>query len=168
MIQDGVHTLTKPQAVREVVSPKTARLVTGMLVEVVEKGHGKKAGVPGYYVAGKTGTAQIPDHKHGGYMPPEYTIGSFAGYAPADHPKFAMLIRIDHPRNVAFAESSAAPTFGEIAQFLLSYFHVEPTRPILKPQAVPQQDPTLLPAAPLVPSVPVSATSTDTPLPNVK
>ena len=168
VIQDGVHTLTKPQAVREVVSPKTARLVTGMLVEVVEKGHGKKAGVPGYYVAGKTGTAQIPDHKHGGYMPPEYTIGSFAGYAPADHPKFAMLIRIDHPRNVAFAESSAAPTFGEIAQFLLSYFHVEPTRPILKPQAVPQQDPTLLPAAPLVPSVPVSATSTDTPLPNVK
>ncbi len=130
VIQDGVSTKTKPEAVREVVSSRTARLVTGMLVNVVENGHGKRAGVPGYYVAGKTGTAQIPDPKKGGYLPPDVTIGSFAGYAPADHPKFAMIVKIDRPRTVQFAESSAAPIFGEIAQFLLSYFHVEPERPL--------------------------------------
>ncbi len=130
VIQDGVSTKTKPQPVREVVSSRTARLVTGMLVNVVENGHGKRAGVPGYYVAGKTGTAQIPDPKNGGYLPPEVTIGSFAGYAPADHAKFAMLVKVDRPKTVAFAESSAAPIFGEIAQFLMTYFHIEPERPL--------------------------------------
>ena len=132
-IQNGVSTKTKPQPVREVVSSRTARLVTGMLVNVVENGHGKRAGVPGYYVAGKTGTAQIPNPKGGGYLPPEITIGSFAGYAPADHPKFAMIVKMDKPRTVEYAESSAAPVFGEIAQFLLSYFHVEPERPLPTP-----------------------------------
>ena len=132
-IQNGVSTKTKPQPVREVVSSRTARLVTGMLVNVVENGHGKRAGVPGYYVAGKTGTAQIPNPKGGGYLPPEFTIGSFAGYAPADHPKFAMIVKMDKPRTVEYAESSAAPVFGEIAQFLLSYFHVEPERPLPTP-----------------------------------
>lgn len=129
-IQDGERTVTKPQTVRQVVSERTARLVTGMLVNVVEKGHGKLAGVPGYYVAGKTGTAQIPNPNGGGYLPFDQTIGSFAGYAPADNPKFVMLIRIDKPRTVNYAESSAAPIFGEIAQFLLSYYHVEPSRPL--------------------------------------
>ena len=132
IIQDGVSQKTKPQPVREVVSSRTARLVTGMLVNVVENGHGKRAGVPGYYVAGKTGTAQVADPKNGGYLPSTITIGSFAGYAPADHPKFAMIVKIDKPKTVQFAESSAAPIFGEIAQFLLSYFHVEPDRPLPK------------------------------------
>ncbi|MBP9763020.1 penicillin-binding protein 2 [Patescibacteria group bacterium] len=130
IIQNGVSTVTKPQPVREVVSSRTARLVTGMLVNVVENGHGKRAGVPGYYVAGKTGTAQIADPKNGGYLPSDVTIGSFAGYAPADHPVFAMIVRIDRPKTVQYAESSAAPIFGEIAQFLMSYFHVEPERPL--------------------------------------
>jgi cell division protein FtsI/penicillin-binding protein 2 len=130
VIQNGVSSVTKPQPVREVVSSRTARLVTGMLVNVVEKGHGKRAGVPGYYVAGKTGTAQVADSKKGGYLPPEVTIGSFAGYAPADHPVFAMIVRIDKPKTVQYAESSAAPIFGEIAQFLMSYFHIEPERPL--------------------------------------
>ncbi len=132
IIQNGVSTKTKPEPVREVVSSRTARLVTGMLVNVVENGHGKRAKVPGYYVAGKTGTAQIPNPKGGGYLPPEFTIGSFAGYAPADHAKFAMIVKMDKPRTVEYAESSAAPVFGEIAQFLLTYFRVEPERSLPK------------------------------------
>ena len=98
-----------------------------MLGNVVEKGHGKRACVPGYSVAGKTGTAQIPDPHGAGYLK-NVTIGTFAGFAPVDNPQFAMVVRVDRPKDVQFAESSAAPLFGKIAKYLLSYYHVSPTR----------------------------------------
>jgi cell division protein FtsI/penicillin-binding protein 2 len=112
-----------------VVSARASRLITGMMVNVVEHGHGKRAGVPGYYVAGKTGTAQVARDDGQGYLE-NATIGSFAGYAPADDPQFVMLVKIDRPKTVQFAESSAAPVFGEMAAFLLSYLRVKPDRPI--------------------------------------
>ena len=97
-----------------------------MLVSVVKNGHGKKAGVPGYLVAGKTGTAQVPKKDGPGYEEGVH-VGSFAGFAPAYDPKFVMLVKLDNPKNVEWAESSAAPTFGEMAKFMLDYFGVEPT-----------------------------------------
>ena len=97
-----------------------------MLVSVVKNGHGKRAGVPGYLIAGKTGTAQIPKKGGPGYEEGAH-VGSFAGFAPAYDPKFVMLVKLDNPRNVEWAESSAAPTFGEMAKFMLDYFGVEPT-----------------------------------------
>jgi cell division protein FtsI/penicillin-binding protein 2 len=100
-----------------------------MLVSVVENGHGKKAAVPGFWVAGKTGTAQVPKRNGLGYEP-DLTIGSFAGYAPASDPKFVMLVKIEHPRDVQWAESSAGPVFGEMAKYLLTYLQVQPERPI--------------------------------------
>ena len=124
---DGTKDITQPQVIRRVISEKAAGLLGGMLVNVVENGHGQKAGVKGYYVAGKTGTAQIPRKDGGGYETGA-NIGSFAGFAPADDPKFVMLVRIDRPRDVAWAESSAAPLFGEIADFLLQYYQVPKTR----------------------------------------
>ncbi len=124
---DGSHEVTQPQVIREVISPRTSRLISAMLVNVVEHGHGKRAAVPGYYIAGKTGTAQIPDPHANGYLK-DATVGSFAGYGPADHPAFVMLVKIDRPRTVQFAESSAGPIFGELAKFLLSYLHVPPDR----------------------------------------
>lgn len=127
---DGAQISTKPQVVREVISSRTSRLVTGMLVDVVENGHGKHAGVDGYYVAGKTGTAQVPKPNGKGYLDNTITIGSFVGYAPADHPKFAMLVKVDKPKTVQFAESSAAPIFGEMAKFLLTYYRIPPERPL--------------------------------------
>ena len=99
------------------------------MVSVVERGHGKRAGVPGYYVAGKTGTAQIARSDGKGYES-DGTIGTFVGFAPMEDPKFAMLVRIDRPKDVQFAESSAAPLFGEIAKFLLQYFEVRPVRDV--------------------------------------
>jgi cell division protein FtsI/penicillin-binding protein 2 len=116
-----------PQIIRQVISNKTATTISAMLVSVVEKGHGKRAGVPGYYVAGKTGTAQVVSATGRGYDPSRH-IGSFVGFAPIDDPKFVMAIRIDDPKDVMWAESSAAPLFGEISQFLLNYFEVKPTR----------------------------------------
>jgi cell division protein FtsI/penicillin-binding protein 2 len=111
----------------QVITPKTAATISAMLVNVVENGHGKRAAVPGYYIAGKTGTAQVPFVDRAGYDP-EKTIGSFIGFGPVDNPKFLMLVRIDNPEGVRFAESTAAPAFGEIASFILNYLQVPPSR----------------------------------------
>jgi cell division protein FtsI/penicillin-binding protein 2 len=121
---DGSVSESSPQEVRRVISQKTAHDVSQMLRSVVEKGHGKRAGVPGYAVGGKTGTAQVV---FGGKYEEGKNIGSFAGFAPVDNPRFTMLVRLDNPKTVEWAESSAAPTFGELMKFLLEYYHVEPT-----------------------------------------
>ncbi|MCI0479266.1 penicillin-binding protein, partial [Candidatus Uhrbacteria bacterium] len=72
----------------------------------------------------------------------DVTIGSFAGFAPASDPAFVMLVKIDHPKDVTWAESSAAPLFGEMAAFLLTYLHVPPERPVGDaPTAVPEDVP---------------------------
>lgn len=122
---DGTVTKTQPKLVRQVISQKAASLISGMLVDVVENGHGKKAAVKGYYIGGKTGTAQVASN--GVYVQND-NIGSFLGYGPIEDPKFVMLVFVNHPRDVAFAESTAAPAFGEIAQFILNYYNIPPTR----------------------------------------
>lgn len=126
---DGTSTVTQPSEIRPVVSPATATTVSAMLVNVVKNGHGQRAGVPGYFIAGKTGTAQVPKADGPGYQE-NVTIGTFAGYGPVDDPKFVMVVRIDRPRDVQFAESSAAPLFGEIADFILHYYDIPPTAPL--------------------------------------
>ncbi len=118
-----------PIEVKQVIKPETANKITGMLISVVENGHGKKAGVKGYKVAGKTGTAQVPDLVNGGYKEHE-NIGSFAGYFPANNPKFVMLVKIDNPKTVTWAEESAAPVFGKIAKWLLQYYQIPPTESV--------------------------------------
>ncbi|OGL94397.1 hypothetical protein A3H12_03190 [Candidatus Uhrbacteria bacterium RIFCSPLOWO2_12_FULL_47_9] len=125
-VADGTVEKRSSQDITQVMSPKTSRMLGAMLVAVVENGHGKRAGVPGYYIAGKTGTAQVASES-GGYEL-NNTIGSFAGFGPVEDPKFAMIVRIDNPRDVIWAESTAAPLFGEMARFLLQYFKVAPTR----------------------------------------
>jgi cell division protein FtsI/penicillin-binding protein 2 len=102
----------------DVMSAETAKKVSGMLVSVVENGHGKPAKVEGYKVAGKTGTAQVPK-SDGGYEENSF-IGSFAGFAPEEDARFVMLVKLNKPKNVEWAESSAAPIFGEIANWLLN------------------------------------------------
>lgn len=118
---------TEPKVIRQVISSRTSVLLGGMLVSVVENGHGKRAGVPGYFVAGKTGTAQVPKKDGGGYET-DVTIGSFVGFAPVEDPKFVMLTKMDHPRSTIWAEATAAPLFGEIAKYVLNYLKVPPSR----------------------------------------
>jgi len=122
---NGFQETVAPEAVRQVISPETARTIKAMLVNVVRNGHGQRAGVPGYYVGGKTGTAQVPYGDRPGYHPDEH-IGTFVGFAPLNEPAFVMLAKIDVPRDVRFAESSAAPLFGDLASFLLNYYQVPP------------------------------------------
>jgi cell division protein FtsI/penicillin-binding protein 2 len=124
---DGQEENIASQEIRRVISQTTSYKVSQMLGSVVTNGHGKKAGVPGYQVAGKTGTAQVASTTARGYEEGK-TIGSFVGFAPLDNPKFAILVKMDNPKNVQWAESSAAPAFGELMKFLLEYYDIEPTQ----------------------------------------
>jgi stage V sporulation protein D (sporulation-specific penicillin-binding protein) len=124
---DGSESRPQRNKPADVIDSKTASTISAMLVEVVENGHGKQAGVKGYYVAGKTGTAQVASASHAGYDANK-TIGSFIGFGPVENPEFLMIVRIDNPRDVKFAESTAAPAFGEIAQYILNYLKVPPSR----------------------------------------
>ncbi|TXH02122.1 MAG: penicillin-binding protein 2 [Candidatus Moraniibacteriota bacterium] len=128
---DGTTEPVVPREVRRVVSQATSKEVGAMLRSVVVNGHGKRADVPGYLVVGKTGTAQVAKKGEKGYED-GLTIGSFAGYAPLDDPQFVVLVKFDNPQDVLWAESSAAPTFGKIMQFLLNYQRIQPTEPLSK------------------------------------
>jgi cell division protein FtsI/penicillin-binding protein 2 len=112
-------TLNKPKEVRRVINENSAVTVRGMLVSVVEKGHAKLAQVPGYYVGGKTGTAQIAE----GGIYTEKTMQSFIGFGPIDNPKFVILITLKNPET-KFSSNSAAPTFNRVASFLFDYYEV--------------------------------------------
>jgi len=124
---DGSIDEPRPDTEEQILDTQTAVQVAGMMVEVVESGHGKKAAVSGYYIAGKTGTAQVAYKDRSGYDP-NTNIGSFIGFGPVDDPRFLMLVRIDNPTSVKFAESTAAPAFGEIAGFILNYMQIPPSR----------------------------------------
>ena len=125
--KNGQVEVFTPQEKAQVISSKAAHTVGAMLVNVVENGHGKRAGVPGYYIGGKTGTAQIARSDGPGYDP-DRSIGTFAGFGPIDDPKFVIVVKITNPRAARFAESTAAPTFGEMAQFLVNYYQIPPSR----------------------------------------
>lgn len=119
---NGGQSITKPQQRRRVISEKSSALVSGMLANVIENGHAKKAGVKNYYIAGKTGTAQVASLEKRGYG--DQTIHTFIGFAPVDDPKFVMLVKLDNLKNIKYAADSAAPLFGKIAKFILDYYQV--------------------------------------------
>lgn len=119
-----------PTFVRQVIRPDTAKKLTKMLVAVVDDntlGESRFARVPGYAVAGKTGTAQIP--VPGGYSN-NRTIASFVGFVPAENPRFVILVRVDDPKDTPWGETVAAPVFSAIAKQLLNYYQIPPTRPV--------------------------------------
>jgi cell division protein FtsI (penicillin-binding protein 3) len=95
---------------------------------VVARGTGQEAAVPGFPVAGKTGTAQKLDRETGGYSPTK-VIASFVGYVPANSPRLAILVVIDEPRGTAWGGTVAAPVFREIAHEVLSYLAIPPVVP---------------------------------------
>ncbi|MGH3036444.1 MAG: peptidoglycan D,D-transpeptidase FtsI family protein [Gaiellaceae bacterium] len=112
---------------RRVVSRRTARQLTQMLRGVVEEGSGTPAKVPGYRVAGKTGTAAKPEPT-GGYSTSRY-VASFVGFVPASRPRLVVLVTVDEPQGVIWGGTVAAPVFSEIAQFALQYLEVPPDAP---------------------------------------
>ena len=125
IIENGQENIRTSQFIRQVISPATAATLSAMLVSVLENGYGRRAKVDNYFVAGKTGTAQIPK-KDSGYS--EDIIHSFVGFAPATDPKFVALVKLDNPKKGKYADSTAAPTFGKIAEFILKYYNILPDR----------------------------------------
>lgn len=123
---NGTTTPTKPEIIDAPITEKTATTMKSLLVGVVDSGF-DKARVKGYDIAGKTGTAQIPDEK-GGYLENKQFIHNFVGFAPAYDPRFTILIKMDRPQGITFAADSLSPVFGDMAEFLLRYFKIPPTR----------------------------------------
>lgn len=116
---DGRIEETKPLIVRDVLTKKTSSWLSGMLVRVIDNGQGVLAKVDGYYLGGKTGTAQIAGQ--GGYTN-EYNH-SFIGFGPVDNPRFIIFLKFEKPK-LAYSSTTAAPTFAEIAEFVLKYYKI--------------------------------------------
>lgn len=123
--EGGKTVTTEPEVVGIPISAKTSEKIRGMLVNVVDKGF-DKARIKGYSIAGKTGTAQIPA-PNGGYEQGTF-IHDFLGFAPANDPRFVVLIKMDRPQGITFAADSLSPSFREMAQYLINYFNIPPDR----------------------------------------
>jgi cell division protein FtsI (penicillin-binding protein 3) len=124
--------VTEPTSVRQVIQPETAQMLVEMMVQTVRTGN-EAAGVAGYRIAGKSGTAQIPGE--GGYLK-DATIVSFVGFAPADDPQFVVLVKLDRPDpNISlWATHTAAPVFGQVARRLFDYLGIPPDEIRLGPE----------------------------------
>jgi cell division protein FtsI (penicillin-binding protein 3) len=110
-----------------------AALVKEMMVKVTEDGGtGVLAAVPGYRVAGKTGTAQKVDPVTGGYAI-DKAVSSFVGFAPADDPRLVILVLLDEPKGKAYGGLIAAPVFSRVASQSLRYLKVMPTEKVTRP-----------------------------------
>jgi cell division protein FtsI (penicillin-binding protein 3) len=116
-----------PLARRRIVTPAIARELTSMLKNVVLDGTGRLAQIPGYHVAGKTGTASKPDAH--GYSTSKY-VASFVGFVPATRPRLVVLVAVDEPKGAIWGGVVAAPAFAQIAQPTLQYLEVPPDAPL--------------------------------------
>lgn len=127
VMPDGSKVKQEVKKTKGVLKKETANMVGAMMVAVVENGHGQTAQVDGYRIAGKTGTAEIPAKDGSGYESGK-NIGSFILFAPAEDPKFIILVKIDEPHGVQWAESTAAPVAGRLAEKILNYLEIPPTK----------------------------------------
>ncbi len=113
-----------PQMLRRVISEETARQVSQMMISAVDKAGVAK--IKGYAIAGKTGTAQVPDFQKGGYT--DKVINTYIGFGPAGDPKFIILIKLNEPAGAPLAGLTVVPAFRDLAQFILNYYNVPPDR----------------------------------------
>jgi len=121
--------VAEPEAVRQVVSPETARTLLDIMGVVVQGIPPSFLDIQGYKVGGKTGTASIASGR-GGYKDNAY-ISSFVGVAPLEDPELMVMVKIDEPEGVPWGTIVAAPAFDRIVQAALPYFKVPPQEPAL-------------------------------------
>jgi cell division protein FtsI (penicillin-binding protein 3) len=121
----GTVKKTAPSPTHVVISPSTDDELKGMLEQVVASGTGTSATVPGYTVAGKTGTAQIPTPAHDSYIPGAY-MASFVGFAPAVNPTFSMIVVLDRPTPI-FGGTVSAPVFSQVMSDALHRYDIPST-----------------------------------------
>jgi len=127
-IVNGKEEQLPEQTYKTVVSKETTDKLAKMMVNVVENGYGHLAKIPGYYIAGKTGTAQVPYSAIGenriGYS--DHTWQTFMGFAPAYNPRFVMLVKLDNPQKTKTSEYSSTPMFHDLAKYILDYWQIPP------------------------------------------
>jgi len=126
---NGKTQTTSSKPVETVISEKAAADMQKMLINVVEEGHGYQAKVAGYKIAGKTGTAQVVKADGTGYVDGA-NIGTFVGFPVAENANFVVLAKIDNPKGVQWAESTAAPVVGTMLDYLLKYYQIPPTEKV--------------------------------------
>jgi len=120
---DGARTEVPVAPPKPIVSTGTADTLRAMLEAVVSDGTGTQGAVPGYRVAGKTGTARKPPYD----TPPYKYVASFAGFAPADAPRIAAIVVLDEPQGVYYGGQTAAPVFARVMQYALRLERVPPS-----------------------------------------
>jgi len=121
----GGRRVAEPKG-RRVISPIVASQLRTMLKGVIsEGGTGVDAAIPGYQLAGKTGTANKPDPIHGGYSDSQY-VASFMGFVPANKPKLLVAVVVDTPQGAIYGGSVAAPAFKSIVGFTVPYLGIDP------------------------------------------
>jgi cell division protein FtsI (penicillin-binding protein 3) len=130
----GAVTKTAPSPTHQVLSPSVNSELTSMLEQVVNQGTGTGAAVPGYTVAGKTGTAQIPTQGQDSYVPGAY-MATFVGFAPAANPTLSMIVVLDRPTPI-FGGTVSAPVFSQIMSYALHRYDI-PTTPGAGTNATP-------------------------------
>jgi cell division protein FtsI (penicillin-binding protein 3) len=145
--EDGKRHDEPAPETRQVVSPATAATMRTMLQDVVADGTGTKAQIPGYSVAGKTGTARKPPYDH----PPYRYVASFAGFAPAEAPRLAAIVVLDEPQGNYFGGQVAAPVFARVMEYALRLERVLPNATPPAPPAAAKGD-SAAPAYTLTPS----------------
>ncbi len=123
MAPSGEMSTASPPTTKRIISERTARQMRKILTRVVKQGTGVEAQIPGYQVAGKTGTAQKPA-PGGGYG--STYVGSFGGFAPASRPEIVVFVMLDEPSPI-WGGMTAAPTFRAISEFVLRHLGVSPT-----------------------------------------
>lgn len=135
-------------AARRVIDSTAASDVTAMLSRVSQDGTARKARVPGYQIAAKTGTARKAQAS-GGYRDEDgnfHHVSTVAGFFPADSPKYSMIVILDEPKTEIYASRVTAPIFGELAAWTLRHYHVSPSADVvLEPRAAATPTPAVEP-----------------------
>ena len=129
---NGTIKATPKSATHEVVSPSVAQTMNTMLQEVVLEGTGTNAIIPGYSVAGKTGTASMPYPGQDKLLVGDYNA-SFVGFAPANAPVLSMIVVIERPQTTIYGGSAAAPIFQEVMSYALHHYNIPSNGTMQKP-----------------------------------
>ena len=124
---NGTLTKNSPSSHRQVMTPAVAATLNTMLQQVITSGTGAKAAIPGYVIAGKTGTASIPNATSTGYVAGAYNA-SFVGFAPANNPVFSAIVVLQRPTPDYFGGDVGAPVFAKIMSYALHRYGI-PTSP---------------------------------------
>ncbi|MCL5733664.1 MAG: penicillin-binding protein 2 [Patescibacteria group bacterium] len=124
LMRPYVNAALQPQEIRQVVSSNTAAQVTKMMVDAVDLAD--VASISGYSMAGKTGSAFIPNPAGGGYL--NKLIDSYIGFGPASNPRFVAFIRLNAIPVTSLAAETVVPAFKELSQFIINYYNISPDR----------------------------------------